>query len=89
MSKLFGLVEGRAAGNWAKCAHTSPDIKLLKLMQMKCCVVCKENWKCAGGNRIQAEQVGSSVELIQTERSRGEQQKSVGHLKILDYKCVT
>jgi hypothetical protein len=66
MSKLFRLLEGTAAENWTKCAHTSPDIKLLKLMQMRCCIICKGNWKCAGENRIQVEQVGSSVELIQT-----------------------
>jgi len=72
MSKLFGVLEGRAAGNWTKCAHISPDIKLLKLMQMRCCIICKENWKCTDENRIQVEQVGSNVELIQTERSRGE-----------------
>jgi len=61
MSKLLKHLERRAAGKWAKCAHPSPDIMLLKLMQMRCCVICKGNWKCAG------EQVGSSVELIQTE----------------------
>jgi hypothetical protein len=52
MSKLLGLLEGRGAENWTKCAHTSPNIKLLKLMQTKRCIMYKENWKCAGKNRI-------------------------------------
>jgi hypothetical protein len=27
-------LEERAAGNWTKCAHTSPDIELVKINEL-------------------------------------------------------
>ena len=69
MSKLLGFWKGEQQ----ETGQSVPTLHQIKLMQTKCCTIRKENWKCAGENRIQVERIGYSVELIQTERSRGEQ----------------